>query len=195
MIYFVRHGNKAGESRYNAELNIMDDPLSERGHADAQRIAAFFRDIHISKIYASEYIRTQQTAAPTAKEKGMTVTVDARINEINGGEFHRLSEAEAAAAYPEEWHNFVNHLCDVQFPGGESGADVKRRQDSFLADMQKETEDILVVSHDGFIRLLMCNILGMPVQMRYKFISEMGGISAVEFDGTEWRILRFNQIV
>ena len=195
MIYFVRHGNKAVGDNYNAELNICDDPLSEKGHGDAQRIAAFFRDIDIKRIYASEYVRAQQTAAPTAKEKGLPVIVDARVNELQGGMFHRMSEDEAQAAYPELWHKYINHLCDIQYPDGESGADVKRRQDSFLADMEKEQEDILVVSHDGFIRILMCNLLGLPVVSRYKFVTEMGGVSAIAFDGKEWRILRFNQIV
>lgn len=195
MIYFARHGDKAVGDHYDAQRNICDDPLSEKGHADAQRIAAFFRSIDIKKIYVSEYVRTQQTAGPTSQEKGLPFVVDARVNELQGGDFHRLSEAENKVKHPELWHTYVNHQCDFQFPGGESGADVKRRQDSFLCDMEKETEDILVVSHDGFIRILMCNLLGLPVHMRYKFVTEMGGISAIAFDGKEWRILRFNQIV
>jgi broad specificity phosphatase PhoE len=195
MIYFARHGEKAQGGFYNAALNIQDAPLSEKGQEDARRIAAFFRDIDIKRIYASEYLRAQQTAAPAAREKGLPVIADARVNEINGGDFHRMSETEFKVKYPELWHNFVNHLCDIKFPGGESGAEVKMRQNSFLDDMKKETGDILVVSHDGFIRLLLCNILGLPVYMRYKFITAMGNVSAIEHDGKEWRILRFNQAV
>lgn len=195
MIYFVRHGNKAVGDNYNSELNICDDPLSERGLEDAQRIAAYFHDIDIKKVYVSEYVRTQQTAAPTAQDKGLPVIVDARVNELNGGMFHRLSEDECKAAHPELWNQYINHICDIQFPGGESGADAKQRQDSFLSDMEKETEDIMVVSHDGYIRILLCNILGLPVHMRYKFVTEMGGVSAIAFDGKEWKIMRFNQIV
>ena len=195
MIYFARHGDRAFIDNYREDMNIVDDPLSEKGHGDAQRIAAYFHNIDIKKIYASEYVRTQQTAAPTAQDKGLPVIVDARVNELNGGMFHRLSEEECKAAHPELWNKYANHICDFQFPGGESGADAKRRQDSFLADMEKEQEDILVVSHDGFIRILMCNLLGLPVFARYKFVTEMGGISAIAFDGKEWRILRFNQIV
>lgn len=195
MIYFVRHGNKAVGDYYDADRNICDDPLSERGLEDAQRIAVYFHDIDIKKIYVSEYVRAQQTAAPTAQDKGLPVIVDARVNELNGGMFHRLSEEECKASHPQLWDMYVNHLGDFQFPGGESGADAKRRQDSFLYDMEKETEDILVVSHDAYIRILMCNLLGLPVHMRYRFVTEMGGVSTIAFDGKEWRILRFNQIV
>ena len=195
MIYFIRHGHKAQGDNYNEALHIADDPLSEEGMKDAERIAAYFSAIDIKKIYASEYIRTQQTAAPVAHEKGLPVIVDARVNEMNGGIFHRMGDAAAQAAYPELWREILEHSHDVRYPDGENGAEVIARQNSFLAEMEKETGDVLVVSHDGFIRLLLCNISGLPVWMRYKFITTMGGISAVEYDGREWRILRFNQIV
>lgn len=195
MIWLARHGDRAFGDNYNARLNIADDPLSEKGLGDAQRIAAYFRDTDIRKIYTSQYVRTQQTAKPTAQGKGLDIIVDARINEINSGLLHRRGEEAFAAEYPELWHNFKNHLCDVKFPEGESGTEVKARIDSFLEDMKGEKDDILAFSHDGAIRLLLCSILGLPVWMRYKFISTMGGISAIEYDGTEWRIRRFNQIV
>lgn len=41
-------------------------------------------------------------------------------------------------------------------------------------DMKSETGDVLVVSHDGFIRILLCNILGLPPYMQYKFKTNMG---------------------
>jgi len=195
MIWFARHGDKAVGENYNAQLNICDDPLSEKGHGDAERLAAFFRNVDIRKIYASQYTRTQQTAQPIAQEKGLEIIVEARVNEMNGGIMHRRGEEAFAAEYPELWYNYKNHLCDVKYPGGESGAEVKVRIESFLDDLKEETEDILVVSHDGFVRLLLCSILGLPVWMRYKFVTTMGGVSAIEYDGKEWRILRFNQIV
>ena len=197
MIYLVRHGRKAVGDYYNADLNILDDPLCDDGHSDAQRIAKYFHDIDINKIIVSEYLRTQQTAAPAAKEKCIEPVIDSRVNEINNGDLRYMSEDEAAAAYPDMWHDFSLHLRDVQFPGGESGEDVKKRQDSFLRDMQKEEGNALVDSHDGYIRLMMCNLLGLPVYMRYKFKTDMGGISLIEFDkkDEQWKIIRFNQLV
>ncbi len=197
MIYFARHGHKAIGDYYNADLNILDDPLCEDGHSDAQRVAEYFRGIDISRIIVSEYLRTQQTAAPVSLEKRIEPVVDSRVNEINNGDLRYMSEDEAAAAYPDLWRDFSQHLQDVQFPGGESGEDVKKRQDSFLRDMQKVEGDVLVVSHDGYIRLLMCNLLGIPVYMRYKFKTDMGGISLIEFDkkDDQWKIIRFNQVV
>ena len=88
MIYFERHEDKAKGDFYNGRLKIQDEPISESGKRDALNIARYFSDIPVSKIYASEYIRAQQTAQPLVKKKGLIAIVDARVNEINRGEFH-----------------------------------------------------------------------------------------------------------
>ncbi len=201
MVYFVRHGNKekseSYDHYYNETLHIMDEPLSEKGKGDAQKIAEYFKDIPIKKIIVSQYKRTYETAAPAAKDKKISITIDARVNEINNGELRNMSDGEIISKYPKLWNDFMSHSRDVRFPNGESGEEVKKRQDSFLSDIESEREDILVVSHDGFIRLLMCNILGLPVYMRYKFKTDMGALSALEYDEEDngWKIIRFNQIL
>jgi broad specificity phosphatase PhoE len=195
MICFLRHCEKVLEPHYNEKLDILDDPLSENGLSHAGRIADYFKDKDLDKIIVSKYQRTYQTALPTATLKGMSIEIDARVNEINGGKIKGMKESEIAEAYPEMWRDFSMHIRDVRFPGGESGADVIKRQDSFLEDMKKETGDILVVSHDGFIRILMCNILGAPVWHRYRMKTDYGALCIIEYDGKEWRVLKFNQII
>ena len=200
MVYFVRHGNKVIGSRdeyYNSKLCIMDEPLSEAGRADAERLAAYFKDVDIKRIIVSEYKRAYETALPTSKQKNIPITVDRRVNEINNGEIRNMTDDEIAAKYPQLWSDFQSHARDFRFPGGESGEEVKLRQDSFLNDIKHEKGDILVVSHDGFIRLLMCNILGLPVYKRYIFKTTMGAVSIISYDDSrgEWKTVRFNQLV
>jgi phosphohistidine phosphatase SixA len=56
-----------------------DPPLSPRGRARARLLADFIQDIDvvagIDAIYATEFQRTQQTAAPIAKRLGLTVNI------------------------------------------------------------------------------------------------------------------------
>jgi broad specificity phosphatase PhoE len=195
MIYFVRHGRKAKGNYYNETLGFTDEPLSDEGLRDAKRVAEYFSNIDISKIIVSEYQRTYQTALPTAQEKGLPIAVDGRVNEMNIGKLAGMTEEQAEAAFPEFWKKLLEHKEDLQFPGGECGADVLARQDSFLNEMKYEKENIMVVSHDGFIRILLCNILGLLPYMRYKFKTSMAGLSIIDFDTDEgeWRIARFNQ--
>ena len=66
-IFVVRHAEKADATK--------DPDLSEAGRARADALAKALRDAHITAIYATEFKRTQQTAAPLAKALGITVTV------------------------------------------------------------------------------------------------------------------------
>ena len=63
-IIFVRHGEKASPTG--------DTKLSEKGLARAHALAESLRDIHFQNIYVSQFIRTQETAAPIAKLQGLT---------------------------------------------------------------------------------------------------------------------------
>ena len=66
-IFIVRHAEKADATK--------DPDLSEAGRARAEALVKTFRDAKITAIYATEFKRTQQTAAPLAKALGITVTI------------------------------------------------------------------------------------------------------------------------
>jgi phosphohistidine phosphatase SixA len=54
-------------------MMAADPGLSEAGRARAEALAAALRDAGITAIFATEYKRTQQTAAPLAKLLGIDV--------------------------------------------------------------------------------------------------------------------------
>ena len=61
---------------------------------------------------------------------------------------------------------------------------------------QHAGETILVVSHDGLIRLWMCHMLGLPVYLRGNFQTDLCGLTEVDYleEEQRWRLLRFNQV-
>jgi phosphohistidine phosphatase SixA len=59
-IFVVRHAEK--------ESNAADTPLSSQGRARAQCLAETLKDAHISAVLTTQYIRTKQTAEPTANQ-------------------------------------------------------------------------------------------------------------------------------
>src|SRR5947208_11512637 len=66
-IFIVRHAEKA-------KGNGNDPDLSEVGRGRAESLAKILRDSGITDIYATEFKRTQQTAAPLAKILSLGVT-------------------------------------------------------------------------------------------------------------------------
>ncbi len=66
-IFIVRHAEKA-------ESAGKDPDLSKAGRARAESLAKMLKDAKIAAIYATEFKRTQQTAAPLARALGISVT-------------------------------------------------------------------------------------------------------------------------
>jgi phosphohistidine phosphatase SixA len=63
----LRHGEKATAEK--------DTPLSERGRERARVVASLLASTRITRLLASSYRRTQETLAPLATQRGLTVEV------------------------------------------------------------------------------------------------------------------------
>ncbi len=64
-VFIVRHAERLDES--------TDPPLSDAGRARAARLAATLRDAGVTAVFATEYVRTLDTAKPLADRLGLTV--------------------------------------------------------------------------------------------------------------------------
>lgn len=68
-IYLVRHSEKDLTSN-----NHSNPPLSQCGEQRSENLSNFLRDVNLDAIYSSDYIRTQNTALPTALSKGLEIS-------------------------------------------------------------------------------------------------------------------------
>lgn len=66
-IYLVRHAEKQHEG--------ADPALTECGKARAQALAELLAEVQLSEVYATPYQRTQQTAAPVARQQQLRVSL------------------------------------------------------------------------------------------------------------------------
>lgn len=194
--YIIRHADKEQGDFYNPILRHQDQPISAKGRAEAQKLYSYFTDKPIAKIYVSAYVRTEQTIKYVAQKMKLSPIVDSRLNEIDNGVVEGLPEQEIRQKFPDVWNAFRERDSDFQFPEGESGEDAQRRIKSFMEEKQEYKEDIILVSHDGLIRLLMCYILGIAVYRRWDFRVDTCGIMEIEYQPVfeRWKLLRFNHI-
>lgn len=86
-VFIVRHAEKA-------EGSGNDPDLSQAGQARAESLANILKEVGITAIYATEFKRTQETAAPLAKEIGIevvrlpgksTTELVAKLRHLHGG--------------------------------------------------------------------------------------------------------------
>ncbi len=194
-IYFARHGDKASGDYFSPLLRHQDEPLTEEGIRKAKALGEYFAGREIGAVYASQYLRAGQTAQYVAERKGLEVVRDARLNEIDNGILDSMSDAQIEARFPVFWADFNANASDVRFPEGETGEEVKARQAGFLESVLRDGRDALAVCHEGYIRLLACHVLGMPVYRRHLFKVDMCGILEIEHDRGSggWRPIRMNQ--
>ena len=66
--YLIRHAEKDRTNTTNKNPNLNSD-----GVIRAEKWAKNFENIKLDGVYSTDYNRTQQTAAPTAKSKGLIV--------------------------------------------------------------------------------------------------------------------------
>jgi probable phosphoglycerate mutase len=83
-IYLIRHGETALNA--NRTLQPPATPLSERGIAQAERLAARLRPAGIAHILASDLARAAMTAAAVQRATGAPVSYDALLQERNFGD-------------------------------------------------------------------------------------------------------------
>ena len=69
--FLVRHAERTDSG---AGGMAADPVLSAAGRARAESLAAMLKDTKLTAVFATEFKRTQQTAAPTAQAQHLTVT-------------------------------------------------------------------------------------------------------------------------
>jgi broad specificity phosphatase PhoE len=83
-IYLIRHGQTNGNR--DRIVQMPDTPLSEIGQQQAKQLAQTFQNISVEKIICSDYIRTQQTAAPLRAIKQATFSLQPLLRERSFGD-------------------------------------------------------------------------------------------------------------
>jgi broad specificity phosphatase PhoE len=197
--YIIRHAHKEKGDFFNPRLRHQDEPISQEGQAEARKLWSYLCDKQISAIYVSGYLRTAQTIEYVAKRSGIAPVIDERLNEIDNGRFDGMNDEEIQQKYPDIWKAFHERSADFRFPEGETGEEACQRIAEFLEEKRHAQahadETIVLVSHEGLIRLTACHILGLPVYCRWNFNYDFCGITEITYqpDYKNWKLIRFNQ--
>jgi broad specificity phosphatase PhoE len=131
---FVRHAQSQGNAAGIIDTSVPGPGITAEGEQQAQQIADELRDNDFDGIYASSMVRTQQTAAPLAKDLGEQVDVLPGLREIPAGWFEGEPEAAAPTTYfvaPAQW---LQGDRDAKIPGAIDGNEFN---DDFTAAVQR----------------------------------------------------------
>ncbi len=150
-IWLTRHG----QTRYNKQKlmqGLTDEPLNEKGIAQAKAARARIGDVHFDAVYASPLDRAITTGAIIGGVDRSEIIVDERIIEADFGRYELSKYYLMGPAMTLYW------AFPEVFPAPESVetiASMVERSSSFLREIeQKDYENVLVACHGGIIRAL-----------------------------------------
>jgi broad specificity phosphatase PhoE len=191
-LWLVRHGATLwnNEQRFCGHSDI---PLSPSGYDQAHWLAECLRSAPIGTIYTSDLLRARQTAEIIAHSHAQSVPLQSSSawRELNFGAWEGLPYAQIAERFPQHLAFFTDPL-HASPPEGEAFTDlVQRVWCAFLALMREQVpdaanlpsqhSDIVLVSHGGPLRVLLCCILKMPLERQWQLRLNTGSLSALEF--------------
>ena len=163
-LVLVRHGETVwhAENRYAGRSDV---PLTERGHEQAETLARWAAGAGLDAVITSPLGRARDTARPTCAALGLDARVDERLVEVDFGKGEGRTRGEMREAFPDALAAFVERPASRPLPGGETGADAVARAAPALAEVAAAHPEgrVLVVAHQTLLRLLLCSMLGIPL--------------------------------
>jgi 2,3-bisphosphoglycerate-dependent phosphoglycerate mutase len=159
-IFLVRHG----ETDWNRERRWQghaDRPLNETGREQARDLADRLAGEPIEAIYSSDLARARETAAIVGARLALPVRTDARLREVDVGEWSGLTMGEIELRYPDAIRRRLEGGT-----GWEQGESYEQMGERVVAALHEIAAahggPVLVVTHGGAMRAVWLASGGAP---------------------------------
>ncbi len=176
-LYLVRHGqtdlNKV--RRYQGRIDV---PLNETGIGQAQKLALRLSSEPFDKIYASPLVRAQETAKTIHNGRNIDIVSLPELVEMDFGKLEGKTYKEIIEIFPD-WDPAV---FDFTFAGGENLDSLAIRIKSFVAMLKEldEGSNILVVTHSGCLRIILCLLLDIDINKWWQFKIDVASLTIMD---------------
>jgi probable phosphoglycerate mutase len=179
-LFLLRHGEIqiSGEGRHY--IGQQDLPLSHSGREQAKAWADYCAAANMDEIFCSDLSRCRETARIIGARCRLVPQARPELREVALGEWEGLSFAAIQNRDPEAFRQRGARIADHRPPGGESFRDLDARVWPFFnTQFRQPRSRILVITHAGVIRVLLCRLLGMPLENLFSIGVFHGALSIV----------------
>lgn len=171
----IRHGES--EDNVAKIFGSYETPLSKRGIDQIKITKENLSEFDFNKVYYSPFARTVETL----KHLGLNGIADNRIGEYNFGIFTGKTNSIIEEEFPVEYKEWIDDPNDYIIREGESLRIVYNRVKEFLDEMVRQDEDVVLVTHAGVIRLVLCWIFD-DIDYFFRFKVDNGSINIISID-------------
>lgn len=182
-IIIIRHGetewNKTGRFQGHSDV-----PLSAEGRAQAAMLGKNLAVDHVDMIYASDLTRAMETAAPLAQRFGLEVISDPQLRELNFGAWEGRNFNDVNAENPNAMKNFYTDPEQADIPESEPFPEFQRRIAGRVREIvaQERGKRIVIVSHGASIRILLADLLSMPIRSIWHLSQLNTAVNKIRFE-------------
>ena len=199
-VYLIRHGETEGAEsrRYKGHIDVL---LSEKGMEQMKRVADFIvgaglcacpiqgqpqrvapTDNILSAVYCSDLSRAIKSAEIIAGPFALKPEIVEGLKERNFGVWEGMTFDEIREKWPDAFNSWAVNPLKFSPMGGESTIEVRDRvRKAFYEIIERNKgRDIAIVSHGGVIRVLLCEMLGMPLENIFRIDQDYAALNVIE---------------
>ncbi|WP_196208656.1 adenosylcobalamin/alpha-ribazole phosphatase [Citrobacter sp. Res13-Sevr-PEB04-36] len=181
-LWLVRHGeteaNVAGLYSGHAPTQ-----LTTRGITQAETLAGLLRNVPFDHILCSELERARHTTQLVLAGRDVPQRIMPALNEMFFGDWEMRHHRDLAREDAENYALWCNDWQNAPPTNGEGFQAFSQRVEHFIAQLTdyKDSQNLLVVSHQGVLSVLIARLLSMPASAMWHFRVEQGCWSAIDF--------------
>ncbi|MFC7218358.1 histidine phosphatase family protein [Streptomyces polyrhachis] len=173
-LFLARHGETLWHegNRYAGVSNVG---LTGRGLEQAEALGVWAGKAELDGVWASPLSRARLTATPAARAAGVELRVDEGLTELDFGTAEGRTLAEVEVDEPAAVAAFRADPVGSPLPGEEDPRAAARRGVAALWRIAQEFPRgrVLVVWHGTLMRLVLSELLGMPLENYRRVLPDM----------------------
>jgi alpha-ribazole phosphatase/probable phosphoglycerate mutase len=182
IIYLIRHGEvrDGNEKRYNGHIDV---PLSGRGKEQMSRLSNYLRDVsRLKAVYTSDLSRAIESGEIIAEPHGVKPVREKGLKEFSFGAWEGMTFNEIELKYPDAFKAWAKNPVKFSPVKGESTLDVRNRAIPVFHDIIRKHDEgeIAIVTHGGINRIILCEILGMPLENIFRIEQNFAALNIIE---------------
>jgi alpha-ribazole phosphatase len=194
IIFLLRHGEIRNLKEGKRFIGWQDVALSDVGLAQARKWADYFSAAALKNICCSDLSRCLETARIIGARCSLEPSPFPELREIHLGRWDGQSFETIQSRDPAAFLERGDRIADYRPPGGESFRDLQARVWPVFKKIVQPSSGgpTLIVTHAGVIRVLLCRILGMPLENLFSIGQAHGALNIIAVRPKHWSLQAIN---
>ena len=191
-VFLLRHGAIQSDGDAKRFIGQIDLPLADRGRQQARYWKTWLAEETLAGICCSDLGRCTETARIIAPNS-LSIEATQELREIHLGQWEGLTFAHVRQHWPAAFRQRGKNLVGFRPSGGESFADLQKRVIPACEKAVRQTDgNLLIVAHSGVNRVILCQLLGMPLGHLFRISQSPGAMNIIERRPDGYRIHLMN---